>query len=170
MGVFDRGDALLGAAILLVALAMLLPRLRALMADDSDDDAKPAPRQPRSVERFVTLIVMAAACLVASMWVESREIMLSEPGGVIEGVLRKLDALLTGATRVLVAIAFHSMAVDHVAYRSFTLVELHTNKPAPWRLPGEFQPFDGVNVRAAAVLGYWLTWAVVVFVFGTMAG
>ena len=169
---FDRADFLLAGAILILALAVIVPRLlrsRPVQRLMGDEEAKPVP-QPRSVERFATLITVTVACLTASMWVESREIALSEPGGIIEGVLRKLDGLLMAAYKVTAATAFHSFVVDHLAYRSFTLLELHTNKPAAWRAEGEFQPFNSVYPQAAAVLGYWITWATVCYVFGAMAG
>ena len=170
-GIFDTADLWLLCILSVILLWLVIPRLMRtrtfihLMGNEDEDKV-----QPRSVERFGTLATIALVSLLSSMWLESQEILRSEPGGVWEKAINKFDMLMMYIYKLAGGTAVHSMIVDHVSYRSFTLIELHTNKPAPWRAEDEFIPFSSNEVQAAAVLGYWITWGISVNMFGHMVG
>lgn len=171
-GIFDTADLTLLGILGVVLLWLAIPRLMRLqtvtrLMGNTEDDDRP---QPRSVERFGSLAILAAVCLGLSMWFEMQEIIRSAPGGVWEKAINKLDMFFLFLYKLSGGTAAHSFVVDHISYRSFTLIELHTNKPAPWRAEGEFQPFSNSQAQAAAVVGYWISWAVTVNMFGHTVG
>ena len=132
----------------------------------------PAPAHThlsRSVTRGGRLFAFSLTCLAVTIGIEYLATVTSREGGTIEEMLDYLALGFNASYRGGFGIAFHSLGFDLCAFRFITLRELLTNKPAPWRYPGEWEPIDSDLVRAAMILGWMLTLAVTIYSFINMA-
>lgn len=176
-GMFDLGDYLIIALVIVVAALSLLrraPKFPTTIPTDivpevEKQELKPKYKIRRGVERGLLLFGLSLMFLGIAMVVEYLQNDLSEAGGTIEKVLGKLGSIFDASYRVSMGQAYHSVFFDCIAYRWFTLIELYTNERAPWRKPGEgFKPFKTATVQSMAIAGYWFTWATVIIIFGFM--
>ena len=162
------GAGLAVAAIAVGVLLVVLFRSAAVWWTEWQSRPRPAAEPtPRAVDRAWRLASTGFVTLAAAMALSYAMVVMSVPGGAIEGMLDHLRTWAEGWWRVVGGLLAGGWLVFH-AWRFVTLVELLTNQPAAWRTKANqsIVPLDSEIVRAAGVLVYGGLLIAIVLVFG----